>query len=51
MGLTNNLEEILQAFKVYGFVNDRWEDFEKGKEYEAFGCIPNCRDPIMCKFR
>jgi hypothetical protein len=36
MGITNNLEEIKQAFKVYGFINNNWENFEKGKEYEAF---------------
>lgn len=36
MGITNNLEEIKQAFKVYGFINNNWEKFEKGKEYEAF---------------
>ncbi len=36
MGISNNLAEITQAFKVYGFLNNAWENFEKGKEYEAF---------------
>jgi hypothetical protein len=36
MGIANNLAEIIQTFKVYGFGNDTWENFEKGKEYEAF---------------
>jgi hypothetical protein len=36
MGIANNLQEILEAYKVYGFVNNEWQNFEKGKEYEAF---------------
>ena len=36
MGITTNLEEILEDFEVYGLYKDTWQKFEKGKEYEAF---------------
>ena len=31
MGFTNNLDEILLTFIVFGFFNNKWERFEKGK--------------------
>jgi hypothetical protein len=36
MGIANNLSEINIAFIVYGFIRNRWEVFEKGKDYEGF---------------
>jgi hypothetical protein len=36
MGITNNLEEILGDFEVYGLQNNNWNTFEKGEDYEAF---------------
>lgn len=36
MGITANLEAILEDFEVYGLSDDAWRQFEKGKEYEAF---------------
>jgi hypothetical protein len=36
MGISNNLAEITADFLVFGFREDRWEPFERGKEYEAF---------------
>jgi hypothetical protein len=36
MGITTNLEEILEDFEVYGLSGDTWQEFEKGKKYEAF---------------
>jgi hypothetical protein len=36
MGITNNLAEITIDFVVYGFYDDVWEVFERGKDYEAF---------------
>lgn len=36
IGITSNLEEILDDFEVYGLSGDTWQEFEKGKEYEAF---------------
>ncbi len=36
IGLTNNLEEILKDFELYGLNRDEWQEFAKGIEYEAF---------------
>jgi len=36
MGITTNLEEILEDFEVFGLSDETWSEFEKGKEYEAF---------------
>ena len=36
MGITVNLEEILEDFAVFGLSDETWEKFEKGKKYEAF---------------
>lgn len=36
MGITTNLEEILADFQVYGLSDENWQEFEKGKKYEAF---------------
>ena len=36
IGLTNNLEEILQDFELYGLKNGEWQEFTRRTEYEAF---------------
>jgi hypothetical protein len=37
MGITNNLAEINQDFKVYGLTeNGEWTEFIVGEDYEAF---------------
>ena len=36
IGLTNNLDEILKDFELYGLNKDEWQKFTKGVEYEAF---------------
>ena len=38
MGITNNLAEIKEDFKVYGLTLDenKWEEFIVGEDYEAF---------------
>ena len=36
MGITNNWQEITNEFEVYGLVNEDWELFEAGTDYEAF---------------
>lgn len=36
MGITNNLAEISEDFHVYGLINDKWENFIIGEDYEAF---------------
>jgi hypothetical protein len=36
IGIANNLQEITKTFIVYGFINEKWQLFEKGKNYEAF---------------
>lgn len=36
IGITANLEEIREDFEVYGLIENDWEKFEKGKNYEAF---------------
>lgn len=36
MGITTNLEEILEDFEIYGLSGETWQAFEKRKEYEAF---------------
>ncbi|MCW3110499.1 MAG: hypothetical protein JWQ09_5005 [Segetibacter sp.] len=36
MGITTNIEEVLEDFEVFGLSDDTWQEFEKGKEYEAF---------------
>ena len=37
MGITNNLAEITEDFKVYGFdKNGTWNEFIVGEDYEAF---------------
>ncbi len=33
---SNNLNEILQDFEIYGQSSGEWQTFEKGVEYEAF---------------
>ncbi len=34
--ITTNLEEILEDFEVFGLSDETWQEFEKGKEHEAF---------------
>ena len=36
IGITTNLEAILEDFEIYGLCNDTWNGFEKGIDYEAF---------------
>ena len=38
MGITNNLAEIKEDFKVFGLtiVDNKWEEFIVGEDYEAF---------------
>jgi hypothetical protein len=36
MSISNNLSEISQDFKIYGFRNGEWTVFEKRIEYKAF---------------
>jgi len=34
--LTNNLDEILKDFELYGLKQGEWREFAKRVEYEAF---------------
>jgi hypothetical protein len=36
MGITTNIEQVLEDFEIFGLSDDSWQEFEKGKEYEAF---------------
>jgi len=36
IGLTNNLDEIIEDFDLYGLKNGEWREFAKAVEYEAF---------------
>ncbi len=36
MGITANLTEIEPLLKVFGFINGKWQPFEKNVNYEAF---------------
>ncbi|MBS1660779.1 MAG: hypothetical protein JST68_06985 [Bacteroidetes bacterium] len=36
MGLTKYLKEIIEDFELYGQNEGKWQDFEKGVEYDAF---------------
>ncbi len=38
MGITNNLSEIKEDFKIYGLTikENKWEEFIIGEDYEAF---------------
>lgn len=36
IGISNNLIEIQEDFKIYGLAEDKWQDFQKQKEYKAF---------------
>jgi hypothetical protein len=36
IGLTNNLAEIRNDFHVFGLIDDAWEVFAKGRNYDAF---------------
>ena len=36
MGISNNLEEILEDFIVVGILDDSWEIFKKNKNYTTF---------------
>lgn len=36
IGISNNIKEIEETFDVFGFINNKWEKFEKGSDYEAF---------------
>ena len=36
MGITANYKEIVKDFELFGLRDESWQEFEKGKEYEAF---------------
>jgi hypothetical protein len=36
IGISNNLELIQADFEVFGLAGEHWEDFKKGREYDAF---------------
>ncbi len=36
IGVTNNLDEIIEDFELYGLRHGKWEEFVRGIEYEAF---------------
>lgn len=36
IGLTNNFDEIINDFELYGQKEGEWQEFIKGVEYEAF---------------
>jgi hypothetical protein len=36
MGISNNLQEIEEDFEVLGRLNEKWELFEKNRDYDAF---------------
>lgn len=36
IGISNNLSHISGLLDVFGYVNNTWEPFRKGKNYEAF---------------
>jgi hypothetical protein len=36
MGISSFWEEIGSLFMVIGYVNDQWQSFSKGINYEAF---------------
>lgn len=36
IGISNYLEEIEEDFIVFGFINSKWEEFEKNRDYSTF---------------
>jgi hypothetical protein len=36
MGIADNLLEINEKFEINGFINEQWEIFQIGRNYEAF---------------
>jgi hypothetical protein len=36
MGIAYNLEEIQEDFEIEGLTKDRWEPFQRGRNYNAF---------------
>ena len=36
MEINNNLMEVNERFEVQGFINDHWEAFRAGRNFEAF---------------
>jgi hypothetical protein len=36
ISISNNLEEIIINFQIYGLYKEHWEVFQKWKNYEAF---------------
>jgi hypothetical protein len=36
MGISNHWDAISAEFEIYGWRNEKWEHFEKEKNYEAF---------------
>lgn len=36
IGISNNLDKIVNDFELFGFIDNGWEKFKKGRPYEAF---------------
>ena len=36
IGISNNLDEIIKTFDIYGLKSEEWEPFERGHNYNAF---------------
>lgn len=36
IGISHYFDELRKDFIIYGYLNDKWVDFEKNKDYEAF---------------
>ena len=36
MGISNNLTEIAEKFEIFGYKGEKWENFKKETDYQAF---------------
>jgi hypothetical protein len=36
IGVSNHLEEIEEDFIMWGYINEKWEIFNKNRDYSAF---------------
>jgi hypothetical protein len=36
LGISHNLLEIIELFEIKGFIDEQWEIFQHGRNYEAF---------------
>lgn len=39
MGISKHLSEITLRYTIYGRLDNKWEVFERGKNYEAFALV------------